>query len=160
MAALDIEIGFARPDEVQAIAALSRDQVEAGLGWGYRPRRIAELLHDPETIVLRARMRRRAVGFAIMRFGDERAHLILLAVEPESQRRGIGRRMVEWLLESARVAGMTSVHVELRATNTRAFAFYRALGFAETFRVPGYYRGRETAVRMIRMLGRPTSIPG
>jgi ribosomal protein S18 acetylase RimI-like enzyme len=30
--------------------------------------------------------------------------------------------------------------------------FYRAMGFSETFRVPGYYRGRETAVRMIRML--------
>ena len=29
---------------------------------------------------------------------------------------------------------------------------YRALGFSETIRVPGYYRGRESALRMIRML--------
>jgi len=33
-----------------------------------------------------------------------------------------------------------------------AYTFYRALGFSETIRVPGYYRGRESALRMIRML--------
>jgi ribosomal protein S18 acetylase RimI-like enzyme len=87
-----------------------------------------------------------------MRFGDTRAHLVLLAVQSEHQRRGIGRRLVLWLLESARVAGITSIHVELRMSNMPAFAFYRALGFAETIRVHGYYRGRETARRMIRML--------
>ena len=60
--------------------------------------------------------------------------------------------MVEWLVESALVAGMASIHVELRASNAAALAFYAAMGFSETFRVPGYYRGRETAVRMLRML--------
>jgi ribosomal protein S18 acetylase RimI-like enzyme len=40
----------------------------------------------------------------------------------------------------------------LRAGNTDAHAFYRAIGFEETLRVPGYYSGRETAIRMIRML--------
>ncbi len=87
-----------------------------------------------------------------MRFGDERAHLVLLAVQPAHQRRGIGRRLLEWQLESALVAGLTSVHVELRASNAAAYAFYRSAGFAETFRVPGYYGGRETALRMIRLL--------
>ena len=33
--------------------------------------------------------------------------------------------------------------------------FYRALGFTETLRLPGYYRGLETAVRMIRVLRPP-----
>ena len=63
--------------------------------------------------------------------------------------------MIEWLLASAQVAGVSSVHVELRASNAPAYAFYRALGFVETIRVPGYYRGRETALRMIRMLRIP-----
>ena len=47
---------------------------------------------------------------------------------------------------------MVSIHVELRADNSGAFAFYRALGFVETLRVPGYYSGRVTAIRMLRML--------
>jgi|SRR5882672_4662490 len=160
MAALDIELGFAAPTDAQRLAALARDLIEAGLGWGYRPQRILELIRDPETVTLVARDRKRAVGFAVMRFGDERAHLILLAVLPAHQRRGIGRRMIEWLVESALVAGMTSVHVELRASNAPAYALYRSLGFSETFRVPGYYRGRETALRMLRMLRAPGNPPG
>jgi len=47
---------------------------------------------------------------------------------------------------------MASVHVELREHNEHAYAFYRALGFSETLRLAGYYRGRETAIRMLRVL--------
>ncbi len=154
MSAVDIELGFADSGDAARLARLARDLIEAGLGWGYRAQRIAELIADPDTVTLVARDRGNLVGFAVMRFGDERAHLILLAIEPAHQRRGVARRMIEWLVDSARVAGMTSVHVELRAGNAAAFAFYRSLGFVETFRVPGYYRGRETAVRMLRMLRR------
>ena len=152
MAAVDIDLGFASARDARYLAVLARDLIEAGLGWGYRPNRIAALIRDPETVALVARERSRPVGFAIMRFGDERAHLVLLAVQPAHQRRGIGRRLIEWQLESALVAGLTSVHVELRASNAAAYAFYRSAGFAETFRVPGYYGGRETALRMIRLL--------
>jgi ribosomal-protein-alanine N-acetyltransferase len=155
MAALNVELGFASAGDAPDIARLARDLIEVGLGWGYRPQRIVELIRDAETVALVARTRAGTAGFAVMRFGDERAHLILLAVAPAHQRRGIARRLLDWLLESARVAGMTSVHVELRAMNAPAFALYRSLGFSETFRVPGYYRGRETAVRMIRVLRLP-----
>jgi ribosomal-protein-alanine N-acetyltransferase len=154
MSAVDIELGFAESGDAARLARLARDLIEAGLGWGYRAQRIADLIADADTVTLVARDRNSVVGFAVMRFGDERAHLILLAVEPAHQRRGVARRMLEWLVDSACVAGMTSVHVELRASNAAAFAFYRSLGFVETFRVPGYYRGRETAVRMLRMLRR------
>jgi ribosomal-protein-alanine N-acetyltransferase len=146
------EIGLANVADARRLAILARDLIEAGLGWGYRPERIAALIHDGETTTLVARAQSRPLGFAIMRFGDERAHLILLAVEPAHQRRGIGRSLVLWLIESAGVAGVSSVHVELRASNARAHAFYRSLGFVETIRVPGYYQGRETALRMLRML--------
>jgi [ribosomal protein S18]-alanine N-acetyltransferase len=155
MPALDIELGFANHADAPHLALLARDLIEAGLGWGYRPERIAALIRDQETTALVARGRSRPLGFAIMRFGDERAHLVLLAVQRPHQRRGIGRTLVDWLLQSARVAGMTSVHVEIRAGNAPAYAFYRSLGFTETFRVPGYYGGLETALRMIRMLATP-----
>ncbi len=146
------EIGLANVADARRLAILARDLVEAGLGWGYVPERITALIHDVETTTLVARAPSRLLGFAIMRFGDERAHLILLAVEPQHQRRGIGRKLIEWLIDSALVAGMSSVHVELRASNAPAHAFYRSLGFVETIRVPGYYQGRETALRMLRML--------
>jgi ribosomal-protein-alanine N-acetyltransferase len=158
MAALDIELGYANVDDVPRIACLARDLIEAGLGWEYRPNRIRALMAESETVTLAARVHARCIGFAIMRFGAaERAHLILLGVDPTYQRQGHARQMLHWLTESALVAGIASIHVELRANNVPALSFYRAMGFSETFRVPGYYRGRETAVRMIRMLGAPAS---
>ena len=65
--------------------------------------------------------------------------------------------MVDWLMESARVAGMATVSLELRAGNDSARRFYRALGFDDSAFIPGYYRGREMAVRMIREL-RPADL--
>ena len=82
-----------------------------------------------------------------------------LAVDENYTGRGIGRRLVEWLLESAVTAGMASVHLELRADNEAARRFYRALGFSETVLMPRYYNGREAAMRMIRMLRAPGPLP-
>jgi ribosomal-protein-alanine N-acetyltransferase len=141
------------------LAAMSRDLIETGLGWHYRPERVAKFLEDPETATVVACDRERTVGFAIMQLFDERAHLVLLAVRPSHQQRGIGRRLTDYLVASATTAGVASVHVELRADNRAAFALYRRTGFAETLRLQGYYRGRETAIRMMRLLRAPGVAP-
>jgi ribosomal-protein-alanine N-acetyltransferase len=155
MAAEQITLGLAAPSDARTLALMARDFVETGLGWSYQPRRVSELIGDPEVTALVARDGPRTAGFAIMSFGDERAHLVLLAVHPARRRRGIARQMLRWLVGSAATAGMASIHVELRADNAAAYAMYEAEGFAETFRVPRYYRGRETAVRMLRVLRAP-----
>jgi len=156
----DITLQLACRGDAPAIASMSRDLIEAGLGWQYRSERVRQLIDHPETVTLVARDGERMIGFAVMTFGEERAHLVLLAVRPACQRRGIARRLMEWLLQSATAAGIASIHVELRAQNEAAHALYRALGFAETLRLPGYYRGRETAVRMMRMMRKiPINVP-
>ena len=150
-----IELGLARPGDAEAFALMSRDVIEAGLGWTYRAHRMLALIRDPDVTALVARDDAKPVGFAIMRFGGDRAHLVLFAVQPASRRRGIARRMLHWLVESAAVAGIASLHVELRAGNAAAYDLYASEGFSETFRVPGYYGGAEAAVRMIRLLRVP-----
>ncbi len=157
MACRDLPMGFASIGDAQSLAVMSRDLIEAGLGWEYRRDRVAALIGDPDNVAIVTRDGPRVAGFAIMRFGDERGHLVLLAVRPAHQRRGIGTAMIAWLTETSRVAGVASIHVELRETNATAHAFYRNAGFAETLRVPGYYRGREAGVRMIRMLRHPNA---
>ena len=165
-----ITIRLAEPRDAQAIAMMSRDFIESGLGWKYDAPRVMRAIRDRETVALVACDTRSAPGarpaingFAIMEFGDERAHLVLLAVRPSHRRLGIGQRLLDWLLESARVAGMASVHLELRSNNDAARRFYRAMGFYETVLVPGYYRcgeGRkEGALRMLRVLRTPGPVP-
>ena len=162
-----VTLRLAEMSDARGIAEMSRDFIESGLGWRYDPASIERALRRRETMVLAASERPTYVarerpglsGFAIMDFGDERAHLVLLAVQPTQRRRGIGRRMVDWLMESALTAGMASVHLELRADNAAARRFYRALGFSETVMMPRYYNGREAAMRMIRMLRAPGPLP-
>jgi ribosomal protein S18 acetylase RimI-like enzyme len=155
MSTQHVTFQFASRSDAPVIASLSRDLIEEGLGWQYRTERIRELIGDTETIALVGRGGESTIGFSIMTFGDERAHLVLLAVRPAYQRRGIARRMTQWLVESAATAGIASIHVELRVRNKAAYEFYRSIGFAETLRLAGYYRGRETAIRMMRMLRAP-----
>jgi len=151
-----IHIRLAEPRDAQTIAVMSRDLIEPGLGWRYDASRILGRIRHRDTVTLVASERGRTVGFAIMDFGDERAHLVLLAVQPAQRRRGLGRRLLDWMVESALVAGIGSIHLELRASNEAARAFYKAMGFTETLVVPGYYRGpggaKESAMRMLRML--------
>jgi len=167
-----ITIRLAEPRDAQAIALMSRDFIEAGLGWKYDAARVMRAIRDRETLAVvacegakgaAAGGRGAITGFAIMEFGDERAHLVLLAVRPSHRRLGIGQRLLEWMLESARVAGMASIHLELRSNNDAARRFYRAMGFYETVLVPGYYRSgegrKEGALRMLRVLRAPGPVP-
>jgi ribosomal protein S18 acetylase RimI-like enzyme len=145
-----VTLRLARPADAAAMAAMSRDFIEAGLAWRYSPARIARLIAHREVSSLVADDGSGPQGFAIMEFGDERAHLVLLCVQPALRRRGLGRHMIEWMLRSAQVAGMASIRLELRADNLGAQSFYAALGFEEEGLVPGYYDGRVAARRMIR----------
>lgn len=142
-----------------ALAEMSRDWIETGLGWTYRPERVRRLITHRETQTLVARNGSGIVGFAVMQFGEERAHLVLMAVAPTARRQGIGQVLLQWLLESAVAAGMASLHLELRAGNTDAMAFYNQQGFAQTLMLSGYYQGREHAVRMVRVLRPPQPQP-
>ena len=154
MNAKDITLRTGRPADAGKIAAMSRDLIETGLGWSWGPERVARSISNKDTCALLACERERIVAFSIMHFGDEHAHLNLLAVGPSHQRLGIGRHMVEWLVESAKVAGIATLHLELRAVNYVARSFYKSLGFTESAYIPGYYSGREMALRMVRVLRR------
>lgn len=138
--------------EAPAMAEMSRRLIETGLAWRYTPRRMAALIGDTDTVALVACEASRLQGLAVMQFGDEHAHLSLLCVHGEQQRRGIGRRLTDWLTASCRVAGMLSIRLELRADNASALAFYERLGFIESGLVPDYYDHRIAARRMVRWL--------
>ncbi len=156
---ITLQIALAQAADAQVIAEMSRRLVEVGLPWTWTPARVARHLHHPESLVLAIRTNGTSnptlVGFAITHFGDDIAHLNLLAVDSRWQRRGLGRRLVEWLEQSAITAGTFSLCLEVRARNPVALQFYRELGFEETGRVARYYSGREDALRLTKDLRHP-----
>lgn len=150
-----VTLRLATAADAYEIAAMSRYLIEIGLrGWSWHPERVVRAIRARDTNVLVTDVGGHLVGFAIMEFGDTKAHLSLFAVKPAHQRCGIGRRMMEWLDDTALAAGITTVNLELRTNNFAGRSFYHVLGFKETAYVPGYYRGVETALRMARDIRR------
>jgi [ribosomal protein S18]-alanine N-acetyltransferase len=151
----------ARASDAARLAAMSQAHVEAGLKPAWGAARIRWHVRDPDSVVLSSRLQLTVAGFAIMRYGDDVAHLNLLAVDPAHRRRGVGRALVQWLEETALTAGTFIIGLELREGNEAARAFYRSLGYRELGQIPGYYQGLESAIRMARDLrARHESAPG
>ena len=140
------------------IAEMSRDYVEHGLGWSWTaPRVVAAVSHQATNVAV---MEAPAIaGFGIMHYGDDSAHLALLAVRPNQQRRGLGTLLLDWLEKPARVAGIECIRLEARADNPNAIAFYRRQGFREAGRIAGYYRGTVDAVRLEKRLDVALHVP-
>lgn len=145
-------IRLATPADARAVAELSRDVIECGLGWNYTPARILAAVRSRVTNVAVMHEGGSLLAAGIMDYGDTSAHLVLLGVRREHRRRGLGRHLVDWLETCAVTAGLQTIGVEVRADNPGALAFYDALGYRLRDCVPGYYGGHLDAVRLTKTL--------
>jgi ribosomal-protein-alanine N-acetyltransferase len=69
-------------------------------------------------------------------------------VNPEFRCRGIGKRVLLYMIERATAAGMMEAFLEVRPSNTGAIRLYQSLGFEQVGVRRGYYQaanGREDA---------------
>jgi ribosomal-protein-alanine N-acetyltransferase len=94
-------------------------------------------------------------GYGIMSVGAGEAHILNVCIREECRCRGLARKMLLYLLERARIAGMYEAFLEVRPSNTVASRLYRSLGFEQVGIRKGYYQaaaGREDAEVLRRML--------
>ena len=153
-------IELARAADALAIAELSRDTIEHGLGWRWTRDRVMRSLRDPSTNVIVARRTSTiacgVIGFAIMQYqdrnDDDTAHLLLFAVAPAHRREGIGSGLLAWLEATALTAGTGVIRLEARTTNHEARAFYRHHHYREGAQVRAMYRGVEDGIRIAKDL--------
>ncbi len=142
------EIGLAKISDAVRIAEMSRELIEAGLGWSWTPSRLTREINDKFTNVIVMREGNEVIGFAVMKYLDQEARLNLFGVHPDYRRKGIGTRMISWLEETALINGNGVIYLETRLKNRSAREFYKSLGYKVVKRIPRYYQGRETAVQM------------
>jgi len=82
------------------------------------------------------------VGFSLVRAVSDEAELLLLAVDPAEQRRGIGQALLDEFIAGGLVGGAHRLHLEVRDGNP-AIELYRASGFSAAGRRRNYYHGPE-----------------
>lgn len=78
-------------------------------------------------------------GFYIAMLAPDVSHLLVLAVRPDVQGRGLGRHLVAHCAERAQAAGLDALVLEVRPSNVRARAFYREQGFDQIGVRRAYY---------------------
>ena len=148
----EIALRLARLGDAPRIANASRTLIEAGLPWSWTPRRVASHMRSREHLTVIAANGGELAGFVLAQFGSSAVHVALLGVAPGYQRLGLGKLLVSWVEESASVAGLFLMQLEVRASNQQARRFYARLGYRETGRTAGYYSGVEDAIRLERDL--------
>jgi ribosomal-protein-alanine N-acetyltransferase len=92
------------------------------------------------------------VGYFLLMMAVDEAHLLNISVRRDLHGRGIGRFQLDRAVAVARAHGATSMLLEVRPSNARAYDIYRQYGFAEIGRRKAYYPAagntREDAIVM------------
>ena len=98
------------------------------------------LLHDAKII-----------GYALMMMVLDEAHLLNLSIAKAYQKQGLGRLLLEHMINIAKKHHAANMFLEVRPSNISAIALYENIGFNEMAIRRGYYpahNGREDAVLM------------
>jgi ribosomal-protein-alanine acetyltransferase len=89
--------------------------------------------------------------------GGEQGDIQTIAVAERARRRGLGRALLQSLLDEARRRGASEVLLEVRADNPGAQALYESFGFERIAVRRRYYRGGVDAIIMRLVLAEADS---
>jgi [ribosomal protein S18]-alanine N-acetyltransferase len=149
-----VHIRLAAREDLETLFAL--DQVCFRPGIAYSKPELKYFLFGPASTSLVAEDEGAIVGFAIIEHVLERnrriGHVVTIDVAPAQRRHGVGRMLMDALLEACRKAKVFLVRLEVAVDNDGAIAFYKLLGFTETGRIRGFYLGKLDALRMEKIL--------
>lgn len=140
----EIGIAAAGPLEAKLLAALHAATIgadataRAGDSAPWSAPFVARLLSLPGAFAAVAHAPDPA-GFVMCLPAGDAVDIAAIGVVASARRRGIGRKLVAAAAARAREAGAARLMLEVAADNKAAIAFYRAEGFHEAGRRPGYY---------------------
>jgi ribosomal-protein-alanine N-acetyltransferase len=91
------------------------------------------------------------IGYSVVMIAAGEVHLLNLSIAARWQRRGHGRRQLEYLIDLARDVHADKILLEVRISNVVGRGLYADAGFSEIATRRGYYpddNGREDAIVM------------
>jgi ribosomal-protein-alanine N-acetyltransferase len=112
--------------------------------------------YPPSLYVLKKEPAQPVLGYLCFWAAAGEIQLLTLAVHPDHRRAGLGRYMMECLVQEALLREAEHIYLEVRPSNLPALQLYTRLGFQTLYRRPGYYQpGNEEALVMQRKLPLP-----
>jgi len=101
-----------------------------------------------------ALLEKKVVGYSVTWYLEHEVHLANVAVRKSCRARGIGRALVEEVLDRARSEGAAQIVLEVRESNVEAIKLYETLGFRTVGLKRNYYKKEnEDAILMRCLLG-------
>jgi len=101
-----------------------------------------------------ATMYGKVVGFIMCGVTPDRSvRILLLVVKKEMQSQGIGKRLMDIIIEKARFRGINKISLEVRVGNRQALTFYKRYGMRIIGKVKGFYKNGEDALVLELILG-------
>lgn len=142
--------------DLDALFALDQECFRPGIAYSRADLRY--YLSHPRSITIIAEddSSQAIVGFIIadsyLERGRRIGHIITIDIAPSERRRGLGRRLIEAMLDRFSSAGTVTLRLEVAIDNIDAQSFYRRLGFLQTGRIRGFYLGTLDALVMEKSL--------
>jgi GNAT superfamily N-acetyltransferase len=72
------------------------------------------------------------VGYAVLSHREDRAHIRRIGIHPSYRRQGLGRRLMQTMLDKAGLLGATWIDLAVQQDNPAAIQLYRKFGFQVT----------------------------
>ena len=130
-------------DQVVAI-----DQVSFSLPWPKRSFQF-ELTDNPASRSWVIEWNEKIVAMIVSWLILDELHIATIATQPDFRRQGLGRKLLNHALLTAREEGAVRAFLEVRESNAVAINMYRSFGFVEDGRRKEYYKdNNEDAVLM------------
>jgi [ribosomal protein S18]-alanine N-acetyltransferase len=137
-----LHLTIARDVDLGAIVELDRLCLE-GL---WSPDQYAREQRSDKSDIVVARLGDQILAYGCVWSILEEAHITILAVDPQFQRRGLGRLILWGMMECAIGRGLERSTLEVKETNLAALGLYQTYGFMEAGRRPKYYKDGSSAL--------------
>lgn len=144
-----MQLRAARPDETPRLDEIS---LQAKASWGYSPSQLetwaaslatsAELVETQPTVV--AEEHGKAIGFAQIVIDEDYCELISLWVLPNNAGRGVGRALLQSMVQAARERGQEVIAID---SDPNAEQFYVRCGAVRVGSVPAPIPGEPERTR-------------
>ncbi len=94
---------------------------------------------NQHAIVFGVRLRAEIVAFLVIHHVMDEAHIVNFAVAAEKRGQGIGRELIQYVVNHMHILGVRWITLEVRQGNSAARKLYDSLGFFEIGKRKGYY---------------------